>query len=570
MSGTATATAYVRHCDATSSATPPGCVRKLVVDLTLDDSTLAGAILETEVTVEHALHQSLFPHDAASDVAGAAATSLQVSLPPIRVALRRSAVQVRYMLTYLRTFPAALRDYVKVLHTAMSCDDGVTRCPSYTSMTGALVSAPLGVCCLCIGIECALTNEFCNVSMRGHFCFRTGAAGSICVQNEGIVYHGWSVGSPLPYYTLRLSASGQGIAQTTLQLTTDAPSAQAGASFLHLVQTSGVSPGEGGTTVDIAGRVLFVPSAESSSGSTSHVRDDDPAEWLLLPASLVSNSGNECDKVGISPDYFYSQSSTTQCNAQKGTCVRHQLADYREEDLAQIAQGKGGRYIAAFLSIFTRQRVGQQEFLLEAAQRTGGAVLRWTVNADQLVFKLFPVSGVLDTVRFVSGTGALYVTVRNNNTYGGLYYVAVAQCQRARVSDCANDGVTSECVREALVAGANTSSMFQFSMMSDPAEETGSTASCTVVLRDAANALLASTNVSWAIEATTPAPNLPKAEQCRRCVFSDLRCLFSTVCEWQMLVWTAVAVTVTWAPYAILAYWRMVWHFGSKYVAWLQ
>nr|AAY42350.1 excreted/secreted protein 37 [Leishmania major] len=576
MGGTATATAYVRSCDGASPPTPPGCGLKLVVDLTLDDSILTGSVLETEVMVTHALHESLFPRDAASDAAGTAATSLQVSLPPITVAMRRGAVQMRYGLTYLRTFPAALRDSVRVLKTAMSCDDGVTRCPSYMSMTGTLVSAPLGLCCLCTSVECALTSDLCNASMRAHFCFRTGAAGITCVQSEGITYHGWAVGSSSPYYMMHLSASGRGIAPTTLQLTTDAPEVQKGASALQILRASGVLPGESNPTVDISGRVLFVPSAEHSSASrsisTGPVRDDDPAEWLLLPAPLVSVSGNDCDKVGISPDYFYSLSSTKQCNAQKGTCVRHQLADYRAADLEQIAQGVGGRYIAASLGTFTRQAMREQEFLLDAVERTGGAMLRWTVNADGLVFQPLPVHGVLDAIKFDSSTGILYVTVRNNNTYGGLYYVAVGQCRGARASNCDSDGVTHECGRTALVAGANTSSLLQFSMVSDLPEEVGSTASCTVVFRDAAAALLASANISWTVEhtTTTPAPNAPKAEQCRRCAFRDLRCLFSTVCEWQMLLWTAVAVAVTWTPYAILAYWRMAWHVGAKLLACLN
>ncbi|KAG5464234.1 hypothetical protein LSCM1_00415 [Leishmania martiniquensis] len=571
VSGAATAAAYVRYCDDTSPATPPGCVRKLVVNITLDDSMLAGSVLEAEVTVTHALHQSLFPSEAATDAAGTVATSLQVSLPPIKVTIRREAVQVRYGLTYLRTFPAALRDHVQVLQTAMSCDDGVTRCPSYRNMTGAVVSAPAGLCCLCTSVECALTSDLCNASMRGDFCFRSGAAGIVCVQDEGITYDGWFVGSSFFFYTLHLSARGQGVAPTALQLTTDTPEVRDGASVLQLLQDSGISLEEASTKVDMAGRVLFVPSAEYSSDS-SYARDDDPAEWLLLPAPLVSISGNDCDKVGVSAEYFYALSSTKQCNAQKGTCVRHQLADYRAEDLVQIAQGLGGRYIAASLGTFTRQMVGEQEFLLDAQQRTGGAMLRWTVRADELDFTPLPVHGVLGAAEFANGTGILHVTVRNANTYAGLYHVSVGRCQRARVSNCDGDGVARECLRTVLVAGANASSLFRFIMVSDPADELGSTASCAVVLSDAAAAPLAFTNVSWVLEptTTTPAPILSKAEQCRRCDFSDLSCLFRTVCEWQILAWTAVALTIAWAPYAFLAYWRIVWQFGAKGLAYLR
>ncbi|GET93479.1 similar to leishmania major. l411.4-like protein [Leishmania tarentolae] len=565
MNSAAVAVAYLRHCEDASPPRPPVCERKLVVDLTLDDRVLTGPVFDAKVTVTHALHQSLFPRGAASDAVDALATSVQVSLPPITVTIRRGAVQVRYGLTYLREFRAALRDSVRVLRTAMSCDDGVTRCPPYKNREGNVVPAPLGLCCPCTSVECALTSDLCNASMRAHFCFRSGATGITCVEEEGITYHGWSVGSSSPYYTINLSASGKGIAPAALQLTTDTPEAQDGQSALQLLQSSGVLPGES-NKVNISGRVLFAPAANYSNASTGLVRDDDPAEWLFLPASLVSVSGNDCDKVGISPDYFYSLSSTTQCNAQKGTCVQHQLADYRAADLERIAQGVGGRYIATSLGRFTRHKVKDDDFLLDTVERTGGAVLRWMINADGLAFHPLPLRGILDAVTFDSSTDILYVTVRNNNTYGGFYYVAVGQCQGTRTLHCDRDGVTGECNQAALVAGANNSLLLQFSMTNDVPEEVKSTASCTVALRDSATSLLASKNVSWTVEytATSSTPSALNTEQCRRCAFNDLRCVFSAVCEWQMLGWTAVAVAVMWTPYAILAYWRMVWHLGAK------
>lgn len=592
-SGNATATAYLRRCPddapASDAAALHGCGLQLVVDVLLDDSTLAGSVLETNVTVTSAVHQGLFPaalsDQSTSDSGSAAATSLQVTLPPITIAVERGAVQVRYGLTHLRRFPAALRDKVQVLRTAMSCDDGVTRCPSYTNAAGALVPAPMGLCCLCTDVECAMTPTLCNESMRTHFCFRTGAAGSICAVEEGAAYDGWSVGASSPFYALRLSASGQGIAPAHLQLTTDTPITTDGTSVLQLVRTSGASDSgaAAAAALNVTGRVLFVPAdtASSSGSSTAESSDaphallpssEDPFEWMLLPSSYVSVSGHACDRVGTTADYFYSLASADECNAQNGACLHNQLADYRAADLAQIAQGGAGQYIATSLGTFSMDANPAQPQLRDAVQRTGGAELRWSAVADGIAYTPVPVPGLLDDAALTNTTGLrLVAVVRNPNVYAGLYYVVVGECVRASVLNCSTINSASACERAALVAGDNASSRMYFDVVSGAADDAGSTASCRIALRDSVGAELSATDVWWTVEATTttPAPVVPKAELCRRCPFHDLRCLFSTVCEWQMLVWTLLALVVAWTPYTAVAQWRVVaelCHGAMRYV----
>ncbi|KAG5490278.1 hypothetical protein JKF63_00398 [Porcisia hertigi] len=566
----ATATAYVRNCDNASTATLPGCQRKLVVDITLKDTVPGAPIFETEVTVAKALDQSLYPRDVEANAARTAATSLRVSLPPISVSLKRGAVQMRYGLTYIRTFPASLQEYVVPLQTARSCVDKNKHCPRYTNTEGELVSKPAGLCCLCSDVQC-FKGSLCQDPMRTQFCYQSAAAGSICLREKGIKYRGYTVGESSGYYTLRLSAKGEGIAPTTLETSTDISEVNSNASVLRLLKAFNGTSGKTHTGANVTGRVLFIPSSGSTgiNSNISDVRDDNPAEWMLLPAPLVSLSGKECDKVGISQEYFYSLPSEEHCAVHRGTCLRNQLADYRAEDQERISQGMGAIYLAVYLGTFRRQTKGEEEFLLDEVLRTGGATLRWTVSADKLKLKPLPAHGVLDAVWFDSGASLLNVTIRNSNSYAGIYYIALVQCQRTRASPCDSNGATGECVRKVLVPGGNTSSVQQFSVTRPPADGTRSNASCIVVLRDADSVVLTSRNAFWFIESmgTTPAPTTLKAKQCRSCAFIDIRCLFSTVCEWQMLVWTCIAVVVGWTPYAFLAYWRIFWRLGLKYVA---
>lgn len=582
-SGGATGKAYVTYCD--TAAELGGCRRKLVVDLTLDDSTVAGSVLETALTVSAALDEAAFTPDEMAAAAAANATTtatLQVTLAPLRVDFRRGGVQMRYGLNYLRPFPGALRDYVQALRTAMTCDDGVTRCPAYTPLTSTTaVAAPLGVCCLCTSVECALSSELCNASMRTAFCFRTAAAGSICVKEDGVPYGGWAIQVGTPYYALNTTVSGAAVPTTSFPLTTDSTDLVSGAARMQLLRTSDVDMASAGLRLNVSQRVLFNPltGARVSAGA---------AEWMLVPTSLVSVDGTACNKVGVTPEYFYSLSSASQCNAQTGTCLGNQLEDLRTADLAQIALGGGGSYLAAYLGSFTQQTIGGRRYLLDEVERSGGAALRWSMNADSFTFTPVAVGGSLVSAVYVAGTARVSVAVANSNAYAGLYYVTTENCTATtRLVSCGS-GSTSvatnnnnnniqgssykstsaaaakSCVTSLLIRGRNASAaVFQ---TWSAAADVGGAASCAVVLRDAANATLATTTVSWTVQTTTTttAAPLTKRQRCAQCAFHDLHCLFSGVCEWQMLVWTVVALGVTWCPYAILAYWRVVWRICQK------
>ncbi|KAL7707496.1 hypothetical protein N2W54_007401 [Lotmaria passim] len=597
-SGGATGGALVTYCEgsgggaaAAPSAELGGCQRKLVIDLTLDDSTVAGSVLETVVVVSTALHKAVFSkaeiNAGATTTTTALSTTLQVTMPPIRIAFRRGGVQMRYRLSYIREFAAALRERVRALRMAMSCDDGVTRCPSYTPISPtssssssssssdsgsvAVVTAPLGVCCLCITVECTLNGALCNESMRTYFCFRSAAAGTICVNEEGVRYAGWSISAGTPYYAMSTEVSGAGITAATYPLTTDSTDLERGTSRMQLLQTSGVNVAAAGQLLNVSQRVLFIPlSGERAAAGV--------AEWMLVPTSLVTASGKACDKVGVSAEHFYSLSSASQCNAQRGTCLANQLEDLRAADLAAVAQGGGGSYLAAYLGNFTQQSSGTQRYLLDEVERSGGATLRWSVNADALAFTPVPITGSLIAATYAVGAARVSVAVSNPNVFAGFYYVAVGNCSDStRVIHCGggdddddDDDATQECVASLLVRGLDGGVAAVVTADFQVWSATGvvsRAASCTVALRDAVNVTLDTARVEWTVETTTTTttPPVTKAQRCQHCAFSDLRCLFSGVCEWQMLVWTVIALVVTWSPYSILAYWRAAWRLFKRF-----
>lgn len=569
--GGATAKASIEFCaadagDIAAAAVTElgGCKRKLVVDITLDDSTVTGSVLETDVVVSAALDHARFPADeaaaaptatpASTTTAAALASTLQVTLAPLRLSFRRGGVQMRYALNYLRDFPAALRERVRPLRAATVCDDGVTRCPDYTPLNGGgqVVSAPMGTCCLCVSVECAISLDMCNASMRAYFCFRTAAAATICVEEDGVRYGGWSIELGTPFYALETTVSGDAVTALTFQLSTDTTTVQHGTSRMQLLQTGDVNMAEAGLRLNVSQRVLFNPlSGDRVSAGAS--------EWLLVPSALVTADGAACNKVGITPEYFYSLSRASQCNAQKGTCLANQLEDLRTADAAAIAQGGGGSYLASSLGSFTQQTVNGRRFLLDAVERTGGATLRWSINADDVALDAVAVPGSLTAVRFLAESADISAAVANPGPYAGLYYVVLRSCTATRVVSCEHE-VGDGCITPLLVKGG-TEDAVRFPMWPVSLDGNSGVANCTVELRDAANVTLDTSSVSWTLvtttSTTTAAPT--RAQRCHHCALHDLHCLFTNVCEWQMLVWTAVALVVTWCPYAVLASWRRVW-----------
>ncbi|KAL6255944.1 hypothetical protein P5V15_013181 [Pogonomyrmex californicus] len=118
--------------------------------------------------------------------------------------------------------------------------------------------------------------------------------------------------------------------------------------------------------LDVVHDRLLVPSV-TSKGS-EYFAEGDSSEYLVVPASSVNESGNECDKAGVGFAAFVGQPD--RCRRVKGTCLKNQPLAYRRRDAEARAAGRPGCYfLSNFASVpsepikYSANGSGSHEFL---------------------------------------------------------------------------------------------------------------------------------------------------------------------------------------------------------------
>lgn len=61
---------------------------------------------------------------------------------------------------------------------------------------------------------------------------------------------------------------------------------------------------------------------------------DESGEYLVVPASSIDESGNECDKAGVGFAAFARQPD--RCGRVRGTCLKNQPLAYRRHDAVRM------------------------------------------------------------------------------------------------------------------------------------------------------------------------------------------------------------------------------------------
>ncbi|XP_071643381.1 uncharacterized protein [Temnothorax longispinosus] len=119
--------------------------------------------------------------------------------------------------------------------------------------------------------------------------------------------------------------------------------------------------------LDVVRNRLLIPSSVTSKGS-EYPAEDKSGEYLVVPASSVDESGNECDKAGVGFAAFARQPD--RCERVRGTCLKNQPLAYRRRDAEASAAGRPGCYfLSNFASVpsepikYSANGSGSHEFL---------------------------------------------------------------------------------------------------------------------------------------------------------------------------------------------------------------
>lgn len=292
-------------------------------------------------------------------------SNFTVTFPKIELSLSRTAVYYRYPIFYLQDFNAAPYELVIDGSLANLCDDSATTdatCGLQTDSSGNVIPYSQGFCCDCS--ICAAI-KVCTANARSALaCNLLGVYSSAsCLRFGALWYSGFTIGSASIWFEIELNLTShkgnETVKSSTLTLSPD----QLGSSDVifgceaQLVGTfdPSVEPQYFGD------KMLFVPSIPVSS---SIVQAGLP-EYMILPDTMITIDGTECNKVGVS--YYAFNSQGNRCQMSAGSCLENQLTDFRTSDMLRIAKGESPQYMVAAYG-----EVSLQEFESDSSNTSQG------------------------------------------------------------------------------------------------------------------------------------------------------------------------------------------------------
>ena len=158
--------------------------------------------------------------------------------------------------------------------------------------------------------------------------------------------------------------------------------------------------------------------------------------WSIFDSSMVSATGDECDKIGVSYTSF--RYHTDACNRPFGSCLNNQIFHFEVEDQSRMSRG--------LVPLYNVQRYGGGSTNIgQAHQRADGLVLKLpmtsmrssvvtlSIVADELNFvtnagRATIAYASLDDFAAIHESGILRVSVNNTMNKPAMFYVSVINC----------------------------------------------------------------------------------------------------------------------------------------------
>eukprot|EP00796_Vickermania_ingenoplastis_P005608 gene5609-4029_t len=310
------------------------------------------------------------------------------------------------------------------------------------------------------------------------------------------------------------------------------------------ITTPGVPPAE---PAYLGNKMLFIPSRPASDP----IVQAGVSEYMILPDSMVTLDGTECNKVGVS---FNAGEITNQCRFSTGDCLGNQLDTLRKEDAKRIAAGAKPLYMASGYGTvnvqdFDPAESGQSSpYLLLSASNPRRSQFTLSLNADDLKYVVSVDSGEIQSARFYAGStvmnfkdAAVTAIIQNTGSQAATYIVSVENCPAGVLP------FTSQ--RVSLTSSAT--SRLSFPPQYNKTLLQMPDISCDVVLYNGLHQKLEQKNVVWvltdfSVPDVTPSP---APDTCEACSFINIPCNVQHECLWHLsgfigLLFALVAVLI--------------------------
>lgn len=449
------------------------CGKKLVVSLSVDADLKPGA-------------ESInFLSSATDETAGMA----KVEFDPIQLTISRSSVFYRYPSFYVASFNANPYELTEKGSLADLCDDSFTTkasCGLQYTWDGTPIPYSQGYCCTCGACSGV---RLCGANARSALACNIFSDYSVatCLRFGDLWYNGYSLGQANLWFTIELTFtrnSTKGLETSTLRLSPENLDAS-DASFGAMAQIVGTFA----STVEplyLADKYLFIPDSKDVV--------NDVQEYLLLPNTMVTLDGTECNKVGVS--YYAFNSQGNRCEMEAGSCLQNQLVSLRDKDKMRVAAGKKPAYLLSGYgdATTTPASEGVEAQLNFAAPAPPSTMITVTIKADEMEYivavapgKILSAKLNMDVVEAQTKDAVMTVELMNTGSIVAEYTLSVHNC---------SEGVFPIPSRRLTIKQGETSSLqFDVLCQSDVAQD----AECVVTLLDAVKEETDHTSVQWKV-----------------------------------------------------------------------
>ncbi|KAL4437103.1 hypothetical protein ABPG75_004242 [Micractinium tetrahymenae] len=260
------------------------------------------------------------------------------------------------------------------------------------------------------------------------------------------------------------------------------------------------------------GKYLFIPWKNGEGPQEAYTRHFE--EWMVVDPAMVTTTGLECDKIGVSYSGFRN-SQPNACSTPAGSCIKNQLVDLWNEDMSRIyLQGKTPMYMVGRygggadnyrnqLNATLNSRGSLDFFLSFPITAIKTSLMTLTVAADSVQFVVSRSPAAIESVqvctfdgKFCGGfeslatRGYLLVDVKNTGYVAADFTVTVVNCTAGiRPIVAQRAGIMSQSSRR-----------FQFEIYMETDQATNS--SCSVLVKDSLGDSAASQAFSFYTNAT--------------------------------------------------------------------
>ena len=107
--------------------------------------------------------------------------------------------------------------------------------------------------------------------------------------------------------------------------------------------------------------------------------------WMLIDKSDVELDGTVCNKIGVSFEGFRNEYGA--CGNSPSSCLRNQLTDFYEEDIAKSNQGLAGKYLLSNFGSFDVFNEEEHNVVLGLeVEQIQTSLVTLTIEADNIRF----------------------------------------------------------------------------------------------------------------------------------------------------------------------------------------